>query len=177
MGLEELVSQQSSSSSTSSGSSGSGSTSSSSSSSERRYDDEVILPMWAIIEDDDGGYLAVHRDPRANIIMRDGEVIKKHKRVEEHWTSSRSFRTAKQLVDSELGMDFLSLLRNDAETALKAYREAQKCADPSHNSHHQSPCMVCGESIHVVFTDYVEVEGQMMCADHTADELKEANYL
>lgn len=177
MGLEELASQSSSNSSTNSGSSGSGSSSSSSSSTERRYDDEVILPMWAIIKDDNGDLRAVHRDPRANIIMRDGEVIKKHKRIVEHWTSSNSFRTAKQLVSDELGMDLISLLRSDAETALKAYREAQKCADPSHISQHQQPCGLCEETIHAVYTDYVELDDELICAEHTADELKEANYL
>lgn len=177
MGLDQLASQSSSSSSTTSSSSGSGSTSSSSSSSERRYDDEVILPIWAIIEDDNGDLRAVHRDPRANIIMRDGEVVKKHKRIVEHWTSSRSFRTAKQLVSDELGMDLLHLLRSDAETALTAYREAQKCADPSYISQHQQPCGLCEETIHAVHTDYVELDDEMICADHTADELKEAHYL
>lgn len=175
MGLEQLASQSDSSSSGSS-SSGSSGSSSSSSSSGSKHNQTVLKPFWAVIETDDG-LKGVHRDNRASIVMEDGEVVRKHKDIVRHWTSSMSFMSVKQLVDRELNLDLVDLLRHDAEKALKAIDEAENCADPSHNSPHQEHCSICDEKIHAVYSDYVEWDDGWVCSDHTAKELRDNEIL
>lgn len=175
MGLDQLASQSDSSSSGSSGG-GSSSSGSSSSSSGTKASQEILKPVWAVIRTDDG-LKGVHRDNRASIVMEDGEVIRRHQDVVRHWTSFQSFLGVQHLVERELSLDLVELLKDDAKLALRAIDEAENCADPSYSSAHRQRCDVCEENIHAVFTEYVDHDDGWVCSEHTAKELQESDVL
>lgn len=97
--------------------------------------------------------------------------------MERYWMNNQDFNRVVHMVQKELDMDLVELLRDDAEKALRAIKRAAKAHSPQEPLPMREDCPVCGESIHCIRGEYEMVGKRRVHKSHTVEDLAEAGLL
>lgn len=98
---------------------------------------------------------------------------------EKIWWDEQSLKHSAHIVESELGEDFMELMKEDAGTAVRMLNRAANTynTEKGPRSNTIRDCAVCGTELNLLEGDSREINNRVVCSSHNVEELHDAGLL